>query len=263
MAIPEDKKPIYDDKVRKILEGLTEKSREELSDEMGYTTWKSLDIYMRRKNFKWNGETYIPDTNRVDEMLDRANLGAPGKVSNVMRLFDKDGSDPKMIAKQSGFKDHKEMADYMKSKGYTWSSEKENYVKEVGVINQDEIDDELIERDNSKALKSNVSDTGLRNTDDIEGLSRYISMLEYLYENQDRLMDLISSDTSSGTIPRYAIPGGKKSSSIYMSEVMFKLLGEFSEEKNISQKEIVEGALMEYFKKYGFNREMDAVLSQN
>lgn len=263
MAIPEDKKPIYDEKVKEILKGLSEKSREELSNEMGYSTWKSLDIYMRRKNFKWNGETYIPDTNRVDEILDRDELGAPAKVSLVMKLFSKDSSDPKVIAKQTGFKDHKELAEYMKSKGYIWSSEKGNYIKEVGVINQKEIDGEIVGESISKGNIGNVEASSLRNTEVKGEFSKYLPILEYLYENEDRLIELISKDTSDGTIPRYAIPGDKKSSSIYMSQVMFKLLGEFSVEKNIPQKEIVEGALIEYFKKYGFSREMDAVLSQN
>ena len=39
--------------------------------------------------------------------------------------------DPKVIARQEGFKDHREMAEYMKIKGYEWNVYKNNYVKIV------------------------------------------------------------------------------------------------------------------------------------
>lgn len=52
-----------------ILRGLAEgKSRDELAAEFGYKNYKSLDIYMRRKNFIWDRvkQTYVPEFSRVD-----------------------------------------------------------------------------------------------------------------------------------------------------------------------------------------------------
>lgn len=45
-----------------------------------------------------------------------------------------------------------------------------------------------------------------------------------------------------------------------MSDMVAKLTGEFSKEKNISQREVVEGALIEYLQKYGFKREIETLL---
>ena len=45
-----------------------------------------------------------------------------------------------------------------------------------------------------------------------------------------------------------------------MSNTIAKLAGEFSKEKNIAQREVVEGALVEYLIKYGYRREVEAPL---
>ncbi|WP_406242736.1 hypothetical protein ACF3M2_01905 [Tissierella carlieri] len=45
-----------------------------------------------------------------------------------------------------------------------------------------------------------------------------------------------------------------------MSDMISKLTGEFSKEKNVSQREIVEGVLIEYLQKYGFKREIETLL---
>jgi hypothetical protein len=39
-----------------------------------------------------------------------------------------------------------------------------------------------------------------------------------------------------------------------------KLPGEFSREKKVALKEVMEGALVEYLMKYGFKREVEALL---
>ena len=41
---------------------------------------------------------------------------------------------------------------------------------------------------------------------------------------------------------------------------MADVMGEFSREKNVTQREIVETALVEYLQKYGFKQEIEALL---
>ena len=48
-----------------------------------------------------------------------------------------------------------------------------------------------------------------------------------------------------------------------MSDMVAKLAAEFAKEKNISQREVVEGALIEYLQKYGFKREIKTLLSND
>lgn len=54
-----------------------------------------------------------------------------------------------------------------------------------------------------------------------------------------------------------------RTKTIYMSDMISKLIGEFSKEKSISQRDIVEGALIEYLQKYGFKREIETLLKMS
>jgi hypothetical protein len=47
-----------------------------------------------------------------------------------------------------------------------------------------------------------------------------------------------------------------------MSDKVADVMGEFSREKNVTQREIVETALVEYLRKYGFKQEVGMLLSR-
>ncbi len=111
----------YNSKVRKIIEMLKFQTRDEVSDEFGYKTYKSLDMYMRRKNFRYDAEAnqYVPKNAKVNKVnivngwdLDPKNY-APSKIVSVITAFEEDNADPRLIAGNEGFKNHKEMAEYM------------------------------------------------------------------------------------------------------------------------------------------------------
>lgn len=126
-----DNKPIYDSRARKIIELLKFKTRDEAAEELGYKNYKSLDMYMRRKNFRYDSESgqYVPKENRVDKLNRDPKSYAPTKVVSIITAFEEANADPMLIAKQEGFKDHKEMAEYMANKSYEWNAYKNNYVK--------------------------------------------------------------------------------------------------------------------------------------
>lgn len=54
-----------------------------------------------------------------------------------------------------------------------------------------------------------------------------------------------------------------RTKAIYMNDMIGRLTGEFSREKNVTQREIVEAALIEYLQKYGYKTEIDALLESN
>lgn len=166
---------------------------------------------------------------------------------SIIIAFEEDKPDPKLIAKQEGFRDHKEMAEYMTTKGYEWNAYKSNYIKIVGKVVEDKTADEVI--------KETVSTQSLP-TD----LDEYIPFIRFLYEKRDDIYQLISGTKEDGTIPRYVVLGLVRTKAVYISDMVAKLTGEFSKEKNITQKEIVEGALIEYLQKYGFKREVETLL---
>ncbi|SPF51898.1 conserved hypothetical protein [Candidatus Desulfosporosinus infrequens] len=240
-----DNQPVYDDKVKKVLEMLKFKTREEVAEELEYKNWRSLDMFMRRKNFTYDSQEgqYIPVHTRVEKLNRDPKNYAPAKVVSIITAFEEADMDPMLVAKQEGFIDHKEMAEYMKNKSYEWNAYKNNYVKTVGKV------EDVADRP-QEAIGKKME----------EGIDEYLPFLRFLYEKRDEVYQLLSGTKEDGKIPRYALPGLVRTKAIYMSDMIAKLAGEFSREKNVTQREIMEAALVEYLQKYGFKREIEALL---
>ncbi len=103
------------------------------------------------------------------------------------------------------------------------------------------------------------------NTDDIYKVeidSKYMGTLELLYEKEDKLKEILEDKRIVGEIPKYSIPGTSKSRSIYISDLLSRLIIDFSETKSISQKEIVESAVVEYLMNYGYREEVGLLLGR-
>lgn len=266
----EEKKPIYDDRATEILRGLAEgKSRDALAKELHYKNYKTLDIYMRRKNFIWDREkqTYIPSYNRLDRQSVEVSMISSSKVATVISLFKKKDVDARTIAKRLGFSDHRELATYMKAKGYMWSSDEENYVSARGRLQEEdnfsvsaEMDAHSEERIDMPTLKS--LDGPKLTKADSEHIERYMPLLELLERNRDRLIDLVVPGGESGKVPRYAVPGIFVTKSVHMTNTLDQLVREYSKEKNISQRDIFAVALIEFFRRYGYEREIETLLGR-
>ena len=240
-----DKQPIYNAKVKMILDMMRYKTRDEVAEELSYKNWKSLDMYMRRKNFSYDSRAkeYKPVSTRVDKLSQDPKSYAPSRVASVINAFDEEGTDPQLVAKQAGFKDYKEMAEYMKKKGYEWNAHHNNYLKVVG---KEEEPLEAVRQAEDKELPDDVKE--------------YLPFLRFLYEKRDDIYQLLTGVKEDGKIPRYALPGMVRTKAIYMSDTVAKLAAEFSREKNITQREVMEAALVEYLQKYGFKQEIEALL---
>ncbi|UYO63641.1 hypothetical protein LNN31_04200 [Acetobacterium wieringae] len=266
----ETMEPIYDQRVNDTLAGLLSgETREALAESFNLANWKSLDIYMRRKGFVWDShnQTYIPATTRVDTILEELDTGNPVKADMIIRRFEEmgDDSDPRSIARDFGFTDHRELGEYMESKQLFWNSETNNY----GVMFDDTPVESVAETDNlnnnvfqrQKSQKSGITVSDHAEPQSPQELQDYLPILDVLIQNKDRLLSLLMPE-STGTIPRYAIPGTPKTQSLYMSDLLSRILKEFSESQNLKQREVVEGALIEYFKRYGYQREVDKLLQK-
>lgn len=253
----ENNEPKYNTKVRKIIDLLKFKTRHEVAKEMNYKTYKSLDMFMRRRNFHFDPkqQQYIP-ANLVNKRPERSVsvTYAPKRAEAIMTAFEEENADPRTIAQNAGFESHKDMADYMKSKGFEWSIHKNNYVESVGYI--EPLHEETEEESRTESAQPNLKGATA------EGIEEYIPFLRFLYEKRDEVYTLLSGIREDGKLPRYAVPGLVRTKAIYMSDLIAKLTAEFSEEKNITQREIVEGALIEYLQKYGFKQEVDSLLKK-
>lgn len=263
-----EKKPIYDERVNEILRGMVEgKNRDELAIELGYKNYKTLDIYMRRKNFAWDRDrqAYIPAHNRIESRNIDISLTSSSKVATVLSLFQKEGADAKTIAKRLGFADHRDLATYMKSKGYKWSSDKGNYQKEYGQLQQTNSASPQEASKNDQDTKTDLSlPSGYQTSNErsMGHLDRFGALLDLLDRNKDRLIDLIVPGGETGKVPRYTVPGIFVTKSVHMTNTLDQLVREYSKEWNISQRDIFSVALIEFFQRYGYEREINTLLSR-
>lgn len=251
----------YDDRyiLKSLLSG---KSREEIALELNHKSYRTLDMYMRRRGYVWSGEKQIyikkplENTNIEDEPLTT-------KVQRIISLFNTN-SDPMEVAKKVGMKDHRTMAMYMKSKGYSWSTETKNYVLEKGLV---EPTDNEQPKDTNETYNTSVENISTQQNESMDVFSQFerfvklIPMLEVINKNSDRVVELLSIN-SKNTIPRYIVGGVTITKSLCMSHPLSELVKEFSIEKNISQREIFEVAIIEFLRKYGFENEVNSLFQK-
>lgn len=235
------------------------KSREEIASLLGYKTWKSLDIYMRRTGAKWDSvqNTYIyvqkeHGYNKRDD-IERIISDAEPKIASIISRFAQKTADPLQIAKECGFSDHRALSSHMKAKGYHWSVDINNYVDTPLDLLQQEQQEKDSKDKNSEVIPSNNENMNIQ---------KYIPLLETLYKNRDRFLELVTATPAAGTIPRYTVPGITRTKSFYMSDKLSRLVTEFSEVRNISQKEIIEAAVIEFLRNHSFKEEIDNLLGR-
>jgi hypothetical protein len=242
MSVTSQKMPKYDDKVNYILRSLAAGiTREQLAEEYGHSGFRAIDMYMRRRNFRWSSieQNYVPVGSKLGtRQLIGENIH-PGKVSRILDAFSK-GMDPKTVANEFGFKDHQDLADYMTKKGYEWSNEDGNYVRKKG-----------LEKDKESSNLSSAAEK----EEKINPEQSF--MIKALYKK-------FCMDTNPiiDWIPHYMLPGIAKTKSLQMSHLLIQLVEDFSSEKNITQRAIFESAIIEFLQKYGYKHEVETLLGR-
>lgn len=241
MALIDCKDPVFDRQVDKILELLEDGTdRAEIASKLGYKNPMSIDNYMRRRNFSWDSrqKNFVPAAERYSGkgQNDSLQLHGTPKTALIVSLFAQGESDAKDIARMVGLDSHKEMASYMKSKGYEWNADQANYEKLS------------IEQKPANLAQSEA------NASVAEILERILPLLK----DGQGVGYQPSGETQS--IPRFQVKGMYGTKAMRMANVLDEMTRRFSKEKNISQREIIEVALIEFFQKYGKRDEIDDCL---
>jgi len=267
MADIEKEQPIYDEKVNYILTALKNgKSREEIADDLNYSSYKSMDMYIRRKNFLWDADrgTYVP---KVDDpgFENKKLTGISSKSDLIISLFADESNDPKSVAKKVGFNDHKDLADFMKRQNYIWATEERNYVHQSELEEEEDEESEKLPPETAgKDLAAEIRKQVERQVNVAERLAKFTPVMEFLEENMDSLQKLLTDtedgEESDGEIPKFAVPGTTKTKSVYMADRLAALVTEFSKVRNVSQRDIFEAAVIEYLRKYGYKDAVESLL---
>lgn len=236
-------------------------SRDEVAQTLLLQDHKSVDQYMRRHGYGWDpvSKRYRTKPPPIPFRTDPERYRKPDlRVRAVIDAFTSNPNEaPKEIAKRLGFDSAVQMAKYMQARGYVWSSEAGNYLKS----NTSSIDDEPpanvvaeFTEDSAEMAAANLMPGVV--------LQRYLPILVWLDKHRDQIETLVQTEPGGRTqLPRYAVPGRLETKSVYMASSVAQLVQDFSREKNIRQRDVFEVALIEFFRKYGYAREVEAALS--
>ncbi|EZH66284.1 hypothetical protein DH09_10125 [Bacillaceae bacterium JMAK1] len=238
---------LIDDRVEEVLTGLSAgKTREQLAIEFGHKNYKALDIYMRRKGYRWIKEEGIYE---LEMEKDNQTLSLDTKASNIIAMLDEKEMNTRKVADKFYFRDHKHLGEYMSAQGYMWNAERMNYVWDgVADLGATEVDEQQ------------VKDMGDTEEPSIKRLEKYMPMLEMLMNHQEELETMFGMQTNQ--LPRYKVPGQQSQVTAVIVGNLYQLLKSYSKEKNVTQKEIIQIALIEFFQKYGYNHQVDRLMNQ-
>jgi len=250
----------------------TGKSHAEIAKELGYSKIESYYRYIYRydnslnykKLFNKKGLSIVQKGEPHTEIKTEKNVeDIPqtkeniSKAESIVSLISR-GIDVREVAKKKRFKDSQDMANYMKSKGYIWNSKEKNYVlvpqeKQVSRAPPNMPKEEGTETMHSDELRE------IMNSDEkgsCECLERYGEILKLLEDNKCNLAELLTGKEKKGEIPRYIVPGDVKTKSIKIVSTLEHLMNDFCEVANLTQKEMLEVAIIEFLKKYGYEDEV-------
>lgn len=254
-------KPIYDQRVNEILEGLQQgKSRDELAIEFGHKDYHSIDMKMRRNHFKWDKllKTYVPKYN--DEFKTTRKI-LYNKTQQIIQYL-LEGMDLNEVAERVGLGDIETLGEYMTEKGYKWDAQKRTYIELAGLVTSDG----TVESVQSEQIPTVVypKDNSIKEVMPLD-LSPYEESIEWLHENLPRLQKLIQVEETkdNSQFPRYKIRGDAKVKSIQMALGLQAVANQFCQEFNIVQKEFYEVAIIECLTKYGYNFEVQNLLKNS
>ena len=233
-----------DDKIKTTLSMLDEgKSRETISTHFGHEV-AALNMYFYRKGFRWNGTTFVPKEAETMTAADEAKF-VPTKAGQIVRQLSQKHVNIKQIATKSGFSSVDEMGDYMKAQGYVWNAEESNYTYDETIAQKQRAEEG---RTMPIALASAV---GLPD--------EYEPLLAYLISKKEKLFALLEAE-EEGTLPRYKFRGAKANKTLGLPTTLQTLLEDYSDDYNVTQRAIIEIALADFFKKYGYSEQLNSVL---
>ncbi|ARD48846.1 hypothetical protein [Sporosarcina sp. P33] len=234
-----------DEKVQQVLTMLADgKSREEVGEYYGQN-FSSVDMYMRRRGFRWDKEnaTFVLKEKESSTSLSQKVKTLNTKAAQIIRMLDVKHPNIRQVASKQGFESVEAMGEYMKSQGYIWDHEIENYCEDPA---------------SNKGAGS--SSAALLIPSGSTGPLDESNLLPFLLAHQERLMDLLQSG-HDGKVPTYTFKGTKVQKTLGIASSVDTLMSDYSKEFNITQRAILETALAEFFQKYGYDEQLQQVIT--
>lgn len=167
-------------------------------------------------------------------------------IESIINDLNNNNGNLKETLKITNFKSIPELAIYMKENNYKWNGNIKNYVQVTGVINS---------KDQKPFKKTDVTIES-SGAEKIKGEQ----ILLFIKNNKEQIKKLMfDGENTPNSMPRYCVSGRNITKSLYMIDSVADLIGKFSREKHISQGEVAMIAFIEFFKKYGFEHEINKI----
>lgn len=242
-----------DDRVREILQGLAKgKTRDELAEQFGHKNYRTLDIYMRRRNFIWDSQQQMYKLESDEPQVATVDTSKAYRITQL--IAQQEELDLQRIAQLMNFEGYKALAAYMAANDYSWSAEQNNYVKVKKPSTKLIADESKISKESTEPTLPQLSIF----LDENGG--EYLDLLKMLKANELRLLQILQPYGAGGQIPRYTIPGVAKTKTVQMIHSLDQMVTDFAKEKNMTQRDVFEVALIDFFKRYGYERQVELLL---
>ena len=173
-------------------------------------------------------------------------MSPEGQLARVLSLM-QEGVEEKEIAKQAQFANVREMAEFMRSQGFRWDMAQSTFVR----VEQDRA---------AKASGGAGHGAGGVAGDSDRNDESYVELLSILDRHKDKLIQMV--EDAPTLVPRYMLSGISRTKSFHMNHELELLTKEFSKEKNVAQKDIIEVALIDFFKRYGYRNEISRLIGR-
>lgn len=246
-----------EEKVKRVLEGLEAgRTRDELAKSLGYKDWRGIDVLMRRRGYICNDGMYLLPEQKKQCTQEPF---VPQPVRIVLDQLQSGSRDLVDIAAKAGFRDRKDLTVYMKSQGWLWSSEMRTYIKDgsTPTPKETEVSQSVTKDDSFEPERTVTEQGGLR----ASSLEDFLPLLNFLQEHQGELEELLNSSPATSQIPHYKFPSGVTiTKSFTMGMNLDQLVRDFSAETGVTQRVIVEAALIQFMEKYGYARQVMKLL---
>lgn len=221
-------------------------SREEISKEFGLVGYRTMDNYMKSQGYRWVEDaqtyklvkTYMPGVKVGVEIGER--------VPEIIEAFE-EGLEASEIVERFGFKSNREMSKFMKESGFKWDNEVENYIP-------------LYEASGAKKEREPNKRTQGAKISERLTIEELVFLKKIMPYQEELLAMLEVKSALDPAFPHYELNGTSHSKSVQITNSLQDLVVDFVNENKISQKQLFEIALIEFFQKYGYEQELSKVL---
>ena len=255
-----DKQIIADEIVEKINQG---EKADVLALEYGFANKHSMDSLLRRKGYKCTKGKYYKEPTETPASFVYTSVKAEAVAKQYNTYIQAGLSVPESFYKEFGFAEKREMQAYLLENGVRYNMTTRCYEPDPEAVKKKQLEPEnTLRSEERNALLKDMETTNNEEPMSGDKFKMYLPFLEILYNHKEQLLPILAPNTLDKVPPRISIGGQKRVKSVYIASSIILLIDEYCARTGLTIREVVEVALVEYFSKYGYEKEIDHILNR-